>query len=144
MEEGYEGIIVRNARAPYVRRRTGNLLKLKPMQHDTFKIIGYKKELTRVCIICKMTPSYCSCVVIGETPELVDIPIDTLGAIECITVDGKDFSVGSGTALTDATRAHFWQIRHLLIGKRALVKFQNYSDRGIPIHGVLIEISGLD
>ncbi len=141
IDKGYEGIIIRNPAGPYVRKRTANLLKLKPSKFDTFKIIGYKKELTRVCINCRETPSRCRCLVILETPDLVEIPLDTLGAIECVTLEGKKFYVGSGKALTDVTRSDFWQARHTLVGKRALVKYQNLSDGRIPIHGVLEEIN---
>ena len=140
MDEGYEGIIIRNGVAKYTRKRTNNLLKLKPMKFDTFEIIGYKKELTKVCIICKQTPSRCQCTVKVALEDLVEIPLDTLGAIECKTFDGKTFYVGSGKALTDSTRYNLWESRQTIVGKRALVKFQGLSDDGIPVHGVLEEI----
>lgn len=140
MEKGYEGIIIRSPSAPYIRKRTANLLKLKPMKFDTFEIIGYKKELTKVCIHCRETPSRCTCVVVPDQCELVEIPLDTLGALQCKTLEGKEFYVGSGQVLTDSSRSLYWESRHALVGKKALVKYQNLSDGGVPIHGVLEEI----
>ncbi len=141
MEKGYEGIIIRSPLALYIRKRTSSLLKLKPMKFDTFKIIGYKKELTKVCINCRKTPSRCICPVSPDSEiNLVEIPLDTLGALKCKTLEGKEFYVGSGQALTDLSRSLLWESRHTLVGKRALVKYQNLSDGGIPIHGVLEEI----
>jgi len=59
MGEGYEGVIIRDPSKSYVRKRTNALLKLKPMQYDSFEIIGYKKKFSKVCMDCKRTPSRC-------------------------------------------------------------------------------------
>lgn len=139
MELGYEGAIVRDPTKIYIRKRTNALLKLKPMRHDVFKITGYKKELSKVCIDCKQTPSRCNCE-FGPR-KLISTPLDTLGAIRCITLEGKEFYVGSGRALTDSTRTTLWASRSELVGRTALVKYQELSIGSIPIHGVLEEIT---
>ena len=141
MEKGYEGIIIRDPSKPYTRRRTNGLLKLKPALFDTFEIIGYKKGLTRVCTNCGNTPSYCTCECQEDEINLVEVPLETLGAVRCKTLTGKTFYVGSGQALTDLTRANFWQHRNLLIGRRALVKYHELSIDGAPVPGVLQEIT---
>jgi DNA ligase 1 len=40
LRKGYEGIIVRNADAPYQNRRTADLQKCKPLKEDEFQIVG--------------------------------------------------------------------------------------------------------
>jgi len=139
VDEGYEGIIIRDPTKPYVRKRTDALLKLKPSKFSSYKIIGYKRGLSEVCIVCRNTPSRCTCV--GTKPELVSVPLETLGAIKCKTPEGKEFYVGTGEALTDLTRADFWQHRSELVGKYALVKYHELSVDGAPVPGMLVEIS---
>ena len=117
MEEGYEGIIIREHRALYQRKRVTTMLKWKPRKSDCYAIVGYKEEIDQH----------------GE-------PKNALGAIICET-DGETFAIGSGPLLTREVRENLWQDRDALIGQYAVIRYPELTDRGIPSHPVVVEIS---
>lgn len=104
IEQGYEGIIVRYENSPYEEKRSKYLLKMKPTETIEVKAIGFVR---------------------GEGKYT-----SSLGAIQCITADGKEFNVGSG--FDDAQRQYMWYNSNKLTGKKLTIKFQEFTKDGIP------------
>ena len=110
--DGYEGIIVRELSAPYVRRRATTMMKWKPRLVDDYLIIDVKEEVDK-----------------NGNPK------GTLGAVICAGTDEQTFSVGSG--FTKEQRAILWPQRKSLIGRYIRVAYQNLTHkRGVPRNGV--------
>ena len=111
LEAGYEGIIVRQLDAPYIRRRSIWVMKFKPKKSDTYKIIGFKQMIDKD----------------GKPKEM-------LGALICQANDGEEtFSVGSG--LDDEFRRTWWPQDRAeeLVGNLLLVEYQHItSGLGVP------------
>jgi len=109
---GYEGSMVRNANGMYVPDyRSPDLQKYKDFLDEEFEIVGGKE---------------------GEGKDEGTI------VFKCITKDGKTF---------DPRPKGSWELRHKywmdlpqLIGKQLTVRFQNFSDDGIPIFPVGLHI----
>lgn len=116
MKEGYEGVIVRDYRAPYVRKRSTKMLKWKPRKHDCYKIVE-----------------------VLEAVDLSGAPKNTLGALT-LDSDGGRFNCGAGM-LTHEQRDSYWETREDLIGLYAVIKYPELTERGVPSHPVLVEIS---
>jgi DNA ligase-1 len=111
IEAGYEGIIVRQLDAPYIRRRSIWVMKFKPKKSDTYKIIGFKQMVDKD----------------GNPKEM-------LGALICQAQDGEEtFSVGSG--MDDDFRSTYWPADRAeeLVGNLLLVEYQHItSGMGVP------------
>lgn len=125
LEQGYEGIILRNPAGLYVDGRSSDLMKLKPRKNGSFTIIGYLEETS-----CEST--------CGLIPE--GIPKGSLGSFICENSAGKGFRVGSGPVFTRQFRTEAWQHRQDFVGKELAIKFQEMSDTGIPIFPIAFEI----
>jgi len=138
MARGYEGIIIRNLAAKYVRKRSVDLLKYKPMIEGSYKIVGWKQGVSKVCRDCYSTPSKCEC--LGGPLDVIETPTAKLGAIECITLEGEKFHIGSGKYFTDKRRYALWTHREKLIGLSANTKYQELSEDLIPKMCVLLDI----
>lgn len=117
VSSSYEGIILRELSACYVRKRTWNMMKWKPRRTDSYLIIGYK-----------------------EMEDQYGRPKGTLGSLLCAK-DNSTFSVGSGTLLDAPTRAILWNSRDTLSGKYARIKYPELTDRGIPNHPTIVGIT---
>ena len=80
--------------------------------------------------------------VVGVTEEkdIYGNPKNRLGAL--ILADKKDnrFKVGTGPIFTQETRIKLWQKKDELIGKYAIVKYVETTERGIPFQSILIQI----
>jgi len=113
---GYEGIIVRHIRAPYVRKRSRFMLKFKPKKNDYYKIIG-----------------------VNDTFSQRGIPLNMIGAFQCQGSDGTSFKIGAGK-LTHVERRNLWKDRHALIDSFAHVQYQNITSGGVPRFGLCIDI----
>jgi DNA ligase-1 len=114
----YEGIIVRHIDAAYIRRRSTFIMKFKPKQEDTYKIVGFKQMVDKD----------------GNPKEM-------LGALICRGDDGTEFSVGSG--MTDELRMSLWpeEAASTAIGRIARVQYQHITPgRRVPRFPVLVEI----
>lgn len=110
--DGYEGIVVRNLSAPYVRKRSVNMMKWKPRKTDTYMIVDFREEVDKH-----------------------GVPKGSLGAVICIGADDETFRVGSG--FTQEQRRVLWEHRGELPGKFITVAYQNLtSKRGVPRNGV--------
>ncbi|KKL99123.1 hypothetical protein LCGC14_1817580 [marine sediment metagenome] len=115
MDQGYEGIILRNPLAKYEPKRSLNLLKYKPTHESRFTIT--------------------------DAIEAIDIqgqPKDMLGAVRCIDEKGKRFKVGAG-CLSHDERVMWW-MKGNLNGCIAIVKFRTVTKDGIPREAVLMDI----
>ncbi len=117
VEFGYEGIIVRELSAPYIRRRSTAVMKWKPKKEDLYAIIGYTEEVS----------------IHGE-------PKGRLGALVCRAQFGEEkFQVGSG--FTSAQREDLWKIKETLAGNTLRVAYQHLTPgKGVPRFPVFIEI----
>ena len=116
IEQGYEGIIVRNIFAQYERKRSTNIMKFKPKQSDTYEIIGTVEEYDKD----------------GN-------PKDSLGALICNSGDGNTFRVGTG--FSEEHRKSLWDSRDNLPGKVAHVQFQHLTTgKQVPRFPVFVEV----
>lgn len=116
LNQGYEGIIVRNLDAEYVRKRSTYIMKFKPKKFDVYIITGYKEEISKD----------------GH-------PKGILGALICRGDDGTSFDVGSG--LKYAQKIKYWRERNILKGKFVKVQYQHLTPgKGVPRFPVFIEI----
>ena len=116
VEQKYEGIVVRNPRPEYVRKRTVDMLKWKPKHKDSYKIVGFEEEVDQY-----------------GTPKRM------LGAIWC-EKDGQRFKVSAG-GFTYQDRFEIWGVREEYLNKYLLVRYPELTDRGIPNHAVALEIT---
>ena len=114
LSEGYEGIIVRNINAPYIKRRSTQIMKFKPKKDDYYTIIGMNEEIDKY----------------GN-------PKGRLGSLICLGSTGDSFTVGSG--LTDQARNELWGQN--LTGWLVHVQYQStFSGTGIPRFPVFMEL----
>jgi len=113
---GYEGIIVRHARAPYEFKRSLYVMKFKAKKEDNYEIVGSQEEIDKN----------------GK-------PKGTLGALVCKSGDGNIFNIGSGFS-TDQRR-ELWIDRETLPSKIANVKYQQLTTRKrVPRFPVFVKI----
>lgn len=117
LKDGYEGIIIRHIKAPYVRKRSRFMLKFKPKQNDYYKIIE----------------------VIEATSDIGD-PLHMIGAFRCVGSDGTPFKIGAGK-LTHQERWDMWEIKDSLIGQFCHVQYQNITSGGVPRFGLCLSIA---
>ncbi|MBD3378043.1 hypothetical protein GF406_23640, partial [candidate division KSB1 bacterium] len=88
--QGYEGLIIRDPYGFYEHKKSKSILKFKPTEVDEYTIIN--------CI------------------EGTGWAKDSLGAFKVQDTDGTEFNVGTGRALTKASRKILWERRSELIG----------------------------
>lgn len=115
LADGYEGIIVREKSAPYVRKRSTFILKFKPKKSDIYKIIG--------------------------TTQMIDkdgLPKPLLGALILTSDEGTVFSVGSG--MTETFRRTVWGIPQTIVGKFCKISYQHMTAKGSPRFPIFIAI----
>ena len=116
LNDGYEGIIVRNFLAPYVRKRSTMVMKFKPKKEDIYEIVSVAEEIS-----------------INGTPK------GTLGAIICRGNEGSTFSVGTG--FSRAQREDLWKTAEVLPGKFIRVQYQHLTNKdGVPRFPVFMEV----
>lgn len=114
LSEGYEGIIVRDINAPYIKRRSTQIMKFKPKKDDYYTIIGMNEEIDKY----------------GN-------PKGRLGSLICLGSTGDTFTVGSG--LTDQVRNELWG--QDLTGWLVHVQYQStFSGTGVPRFPVFMEL----
>lgn len=113
IRQGFEGIIVREPMATYVRCRSPFMLKFKPRQHDIYPIIRLVEAVSKY----------------GEPKGMV-------GSILCGDSDGSVFEVSAGQ-LNHLERAVAWAERDDYIGGFCECLYQNKtSKRGVPYAAV--------
>lgn len=111
---GYEGIIVRNVYAPYVRKRSIFVMKFKPKKKDHYEIISLQEAIDKD----------------GN-------PKGMLGAFICRGADGTPFGVGAGK-LNHDERYYAWQHPEEFIGRICEVQYQNLTPNRVPRFGLCV------
>ena len=104
MNEGFEGIIIRNSFGPYkLGHRSKDLLKFKQFMDDEYVIVGFKE---------------------GDGTEI--------GCVvwECETADGQKF--WARPRGTQEQRRELFNTGNDYLGKELTVRFQELTDDGIP------------
>lgn len=112
VREGYEGIILRNQDGVYeLGHRSSNLIKYKEFQEDEFKIIGHREGVGKF-----------------------------VGSViwTCQTPDGKLFDVVPKGTMEQKQK--WFKEANKYIGKDLTVRFQSYTNDGIPQFPVGITI----
>ena len=113
---GYEGIILRELSALYIRRRSTQVMKWKPKKADFYPVVGVLQERDK---FGNLKPS--------------------VGALVCTSDEGTTFSVGSG--LTAQQRREWWLSRAEIPGQfLAKVQYQNITPKGVPRFPVLVDL----
>lgn len=107
VDEGYEGIIVRQPSGLYKPRRSTNIMKFKPHKTGLFSITGMNEEVSKEGCLK-----------------------GTLGALVCKTDDGKQFNVGSG--FTRGERKDIWNKLTDFDNYLVEVKYQHTTLGGVP------------
>lgn len=107
ISQGYEGLMVNNAKGFYVTKRTDNLLKVKKMHTVDLKIIDVEEGTGK-----------------------------NVGKLGALVVDYKGFRCGVGSGFTDVQREQFWAERDDLIGKIVEIQYFEEStnqDGGVSL-----------
>lgn len=98
LDEGYEGIMIKDLDSPYECKRSSSWLKLKPVHTIDLTIVGME--------------------------EGTDKYEGMLGSLICTGIeDNKEIVVNVGTGLTDEERNQFWLNRNDVVGKIAEVAY---------------------
>lgn len=117
-EKGFEGIIIRNPKGLYkIGKRSNDLLKFKPMRSDKYLIVG-----------------------VTEEKDIHGNPKNALGAFILSDKQGNKFKVGTGPMFTRETRIKLWKERDALIGRYAIIKYVETTERGIPFQSIVVQI----
>ena len=107
VNQGFEGIIVRNLYGLYQDKRSTMLMKFKPKKKDDYVICGWKEEVSAD-----------------------GIPKGRIGSLLMSSQTGDEFSVSAGLDVEEKER--LWEIRGLLKGMTATVHYQHLTNRGVP------------
>ena len=121
-EEGYEGIMLRHPFGRYTMKRSAELLKFKPKETDTYRIVAVNEALTSDTRESKgMVGSF--------TVEAVDEP-----------GSGVTFDVGAGK-LKHSQRIDYWNRKEECVGQMLLVKHELLrTTNQVPIAAVTVDI----
>jgi DNA ligase-1 len=103
VQEGYEGIMLRNKKGPYVSNHSHDLQKYKEFEEDEFVIVGFKEAEGR-----------------DSGTVIWTCATKTGGEFDCRPVG----SVEHRKALFQNARAN--------VGKMLTIKYQELSEKGIP------------
>ena len=115
LSQNYEGVIIRNAFAPYERRRSTFVMKFKPKKVDVYEIVD-----------------------VLEAIDKEGNPKGMVGAFTCRGSDGTLFNIGAGK-LTKDECIQLWLVRETLPGKMCEVQYQNLTSTGVPRFGLCIK-----
>ena len=136
LEDGYEGLILRDPDAPYKMGRStvkeGYLLKLKRFVDDEAVVIGFEERMHNGNIATTNE--------LGRTSRSSHKENKSgrgdLGALLLRTRSGIEFSCGTG--FTDAERADIWQNQSRHLGKLAKYKHFPVGAKDLPRHPVFL------
>lgn len=119
INNGYEGVILRNPSALYTPKRNVALLKYKPTELDEYEIVASI-----------------------EAVDKFGVQKGTLGAFY-VMADGIVFKVGAGK-LDHKERDFLWNNRDALVGKTLIVKHELLkTSGGVPLCCVAVEVKGV-
>jgi ATP-dependent DNA ligase len=120
MSDGYEGIIMRNPVSLYMPTRTANMLKLKPRFQDSYTVLGAFEAIDQY-----------------GSPKAI------LGGLMLKGKNGERFNCGAGL-FSHSERRFIWETWNKnpdsLRGKFAVLKYQELSERGVPLQPILTTI----
>jgi len=120
LDNGYEGIMLRNPFGLYVPRRTVDLLKFKPTEQDEYIIIDVNEAISLT----------------GENKGMVgSFLVTSLDEPESVV-----FNVGAGK-LKHPMRVRYWDIREEIKGKMLIVKHELLKTSGqVPVAAVAVSV----
>lgn len=121
LDEGYEGIILRNPMASYVEKRPYTILKWKPSKSDWYEILDVEEAISED-----------------------GFPLARVGALLCVDRFGNTFKCGTGLGLTHHDASLLWVRRNEIIGQYAHVYYQNLTNNGVPRFGKFAVIQSID
>ena len=137
LAQGGEGVMVRDYYGKYKQNRSGKikpeLQKVKRMQDDDFKVVGYTQYETNLNEATTDERGFTKRSTAKEGKELVE----ALGGLVLALPDGRTFSCGSG--FTANQRKELWFTKEQLVGSLAKVQFFGYSYDGIPLLPVFLD-----
>lgn len=130
LEQGYEGVMLRQPEAPYKfgrsRNSDGALLKLKRFEDAEAEIVGFEEEMHNTNQATKDALGHTE----RSTAKAGMVGKGTLGALVCRTPEGVEFNIGSG--FTALQRETFWRCgRNELLGK--IVKYKHFAAGGVKV-----------
>lgn len=150
LSDGYEGIIVRHPTAPYIRRRSTQVMKFKPKKDDWYTVVGIEQMMVYKMSLDEIKAS----LFLNGYPEDIENisaltlrslhprfsekePKPLIGSLVCEGSTGDIFTVGSG--LTDKDREKYWNIN--ITGWLCHVSYQHITPgKGVPRFPVFIEL----
>lgn len=136
LNQGYEGLILRDPNAPYKMGRStvkeGYLLKLKRFTDAEAVVIGFEERMHNgnEATVSELGRTKRSSHKAGKSGR------GDLGAITARTPAGVEFSIGTG--FTDAERAALWADRDSLVGRIAKYKYFPVGVKEAPRHPVFL------
>jgi DNA ligase-1 len=136
LEDGYEGLILRDASAPYKNGRStvkeGYLLKLKRFQDAEATVVGFEERMHNgnEATTNELGRTRRSSHQAGKSGR------GDLGALVCRTSEGIEFNIGTG--FTDSERERVWLDRDQFLGRLAKFKFFPVGVKEAPRHPVFL------
>lgn len=136
LDEGYEGLILRDPDAPYKCGRStvkeGYLLKLKRFTDAEFEVVGFEEQMhntneAKVNELGRTKRSSAKAGLVGK---------GTLGALILQHPDGFTFNCGTG--FDDAERQRVWDNQRKFKGQLAKIKFFAVGMKTAPRHPVFL------
>lgn len=142
LDEGYEGLILRDPSAPYKMGRStareGYLLKVKRFVDFECEIIGFEER--------ERNDNPATISELGRTKrsshKAGKVGRGDLGALLLRTADGVEFACGTG--FTDDERAAIWAARPAHLGKLAKIKAFPVGGYDAPRHPVFLGLRDRD
>ena len=117
VDRGYEGIIVRYPDNIYETKRSTKVVKLKPTEEDTYRIIGVKNAVDKY-----------------------GVPMDMVGSFEVVDNEGITFNVSAGK-LTHEKRLRYWEDWENLNGRMLHVKHELIKTKNrVPLCAVALKV----
>ena len=136
LEQGYEGLILRNPDALYKQGRStlkeSGMLKLKRFLDAEAEIIGYEE------LMHNQNPATVNELgMTSRTTHKANLSGgQKLGALVCRTPEGVEFRIGTG--FTDTQRCKYWHYREKLIGETVKYKYFPIGIKEAPRHPVFL------
>lgn len=120
VDDGYEGIIVRDPLSLYKRTRSTQMMKFKEKKKDWYKIVDVEEATTN---------------------DGNNLGLGMVGAFVCEDTMGCTFRIGAGQ-LKHKYRKFYWVMREALPGYWCKVGYQNLTAKNkVPRSGLCIEVS---
>lgn len=136
LEQGGEGLVIRDALGKYKTGRSGKikpeLQKMKKFSDSEYRIVGYFEEQqnTNEATTSETGNTKRSTAKEGMKPK------GTLGGFKCVTAAGDVFGVGSG--FTAEQRKELWVDVEQHIGKLAKVQYFGVGNDKVPLLPVFL------